>query len=457
MKLRRLWPLGVLALALASTACSGGRKNPADAPVRVLNVAPSFAQLSYRREQITVTNPSMPLSYQGSAQGSTSSTDLVYDEDTYTFTAASPDLANPASEVDRDSFTQKVAAGTRYTFVFLESAGSVTHTVLESPLGPSDTAKALVQATHASENLPRVDLYLEPSGTDIAGAAPWGTVGFKESLATREVAAGVYELTVTEAGNPANVLLTTQPFTIDAPLTTTLVLSPDGGEGIAPLDVVLLNPSGATTLVDPSLPANVRVLNGATDQAPRDVAFNGVFSPPAFSAAAFATPTAYEPLAAAAAVPVNVTPVGNPGVLELDSTADLVASRVYTTFFTGDAGALTLNFWPEDRRRLAGLAKISFYGAHTVTGAPEILLLPPGTDATTAASQSVPTLVILGTVSAITLAPGTYDLWLRDFGTTTILSGPVTVTVAAKGLYGVVTSNDPNGTTIDMTLIDEFL
>jgi len=457
MKLRRLWPLGVLALALASTACNGGRTNPPDAAVRVLNVAPSFAHLTYRREQITLTNPSTSLSYQGSAQGTASSTDLVYDEDTYTFTAASPDLANPTAEVDRDSFTQKVATGTRYTFVFLESGGNVTHTVLESPLGPSDASKALVQTTHANENLPRVDLYLEPSGTDITGATPWGTVGFKESLAPREAAAGVYELTVTEAGNQANVLLKTQPFAIDAPLTTTLVLSPDGGEGIAPLDVVLLNPSGATTLVDPSRPARVRALNGATDQAPRDVAFNAAFSPPLFSAAAFATPTAYEPLAAAAGVPVNVTPVGNPGVLELASTADVVPSRMYTTFFTGDAGALALNFWAEDRRRLAGLAKISFYGAHTVTGAPEILLLPPGTDATTAATQSIPTVVTPATVSAITVAPGTYDLWLRDYGTTTILSGPVTITVAATGLYGVVTSNDANGTTIDMTLIDEFL
>ena len=456
MTLRRLWPLGVLALALASTGCDTGRKNPPDASVRVLNVAPSFPHLTYRREQITVTNPPSPLSYQGSAQGATSGTDFTYDEDTYTFTASSPDPANPVTEVDRDSFVQKVVKGTRYTFVFLESGGAVTHLILESPPAPGDTAKALVQPLHASETVPRVDLYLEPSGTDISGATPWGTIGFKESLAPREVAPGIYELTVTEAGNPANVLLRTQPFTVDAPFLTTLVLSPDAGEGIAPLDVVLLNATGAITLVDPSLPAQVRALNGATDQAPRDVAFNNEFSPPLFSAAAFATPTAYLPLTAAAGIPVNVTPVGNPGVLELTGTADLVSSRMYTTLFTGDAGALALSLGEDDRRRFAGLAKVTFYGAHTVA-VPEILVLPPGTDATTAPSQSNPSFAIPATVSPITVPPGTYEVWLRTFATTTIVGGPVTITVAERGLYGIVTSNDADGTTIDMKLVDEFL
>jgi len=460
MTLHRLWPLGLLALALASTGCDTGRKNPPNATVRVLNVAPSFGALTYRREQVVLTNPPVPLLYQGSASGSSAgSIELSYDEDTYSFTASARDPATLA-DVDRDSFTKKIVTGTLYTFVFLETGGNITHTILESPRVPSDAAKAQVQATHADEGLPSVDLYLEVIGTGIAGATPWGTIGFKESLASREVPPGVYELTITEAGNPANVLLKTQAFTLDAPLSSTLVLSPDAGEGIAPFDVVLLSPGGAITLVDPSLPAMVRALNGALDQVPRDVAFNGQFSPPLFSAAAFAAPTAYQPLAAAASVPVNVTPVGNPGVLELTGAVDLIPSRVYTAFFTGEAGTLGLTFQQDDRRRLADAAKITFYGAHTLQS-PEILVLAPGTDPNTAAGQQQPSVVTPGTISAIAIAPGTYEIWLRvfnaDFTAVTIVGGPVTVTVAARKLYGVVTSDNANGTTIDMTLIDDFL
>src|SRR4029077_3987878 len=104
MTLHRLWPLGLLALALASTGCDSGRKNPPDAVVRVLNVAPSFGALNYRRERVVLTNPSVPLFYQGSASGSSAgSTELSYDEDTYSFTASARDPAT-LSDVDRDSF-----------------------------------------------------------------------------------------------------------------------------------------------------------------------------------------------------------------------------------------------------------------------------------------------------------------------------------------------------------------
>jgi hypothetical protein len=441
--------LGLLALALASPGCDSGRKNPPDATVRVLNVAPSFVSLDYRREEVVATNLPTTLGYQ---QGSS---DLNYDEDTYDFHVSSVDPST-VTRVDRDSFSQKVETGTLYTFVFLESGGNVTHTILESPRLASNATNAQIQATHASEVLRRVDLYLEAPGTDITGATPWGTIGFTESLAAREVPAGTYELAVTEAGNPANVLFTTPAFSLDPLSSTTLALSPDGGEGIAPLNVVLLNGAGATTLIDPSFPALIRALNGATDQAPRDVAFNSQFTPPLFSAAAFGTPTTYEPLTAAESIPVNVTPVGNPGVLELTGSVTLIPTKMYTTFFTGDAGALSLSYQPDDRRKLAGLAKITLYSA-TTSGAPELLILAPGTDPTTVASSQTPTFVTPAGVQPITVLPGTYEVWLRTYLTTTIVGGPVTVTVAEKGFYGIVFSNNANGTTIDMSLIDDFL
>ena len=42
MRFRRLWPLGLLALALASTGCDSGRQNPPDVVVRALNATAEF-------------------------------------------------------------------------------------------------------------------------------------------------------------------------------------------------------------------------------------------------------------------------------------------------------------------------------------------------------------------------------------------------------------------------------
>jgi hypothetical protein len=445
MTLRRLRPLGLLVLALAAAGCSEGRKNPPDATVRILNVAPSYASLGYRREEITALNPPVSLAYEASSD------ELGYDEDTYDFHAS---ILDAGGVTDVDSFSHTVVAGTLYTFIFMESGGGVTHTILESPRFVSDVTNARARATHAIENLPSVDLYLEAQGTDITGAAPWGTIGFKESLASRAVADGVYELTVTEAGNPAHVLFVTQPFALNAATTTTLVLCPDTGEGIAPFGVVLLNALGAIPLVDPNLQASVRALNGATDQAPRDVAFASQFTPPLFSGAAFATPTSYQPLAAGAEIALDVTPAGNPSAPEASTLVTPLGAKMYTTFFTGDAGALGVIFQQDDRRRIAGQAKITFYDAAPVSAVVEALVLKPGTDPTTIATSTA--ILTPGTAQEIAAVPDGYEIWLRDFITSTMLAGPVAVTLADKGLYGIFLSNDANGTTIDISLIDGF-
>lgn len=449
MTLRRLWPLGLLVLALAVAGCSnGGRKNPPDAFVRVLNVVPSVSSLLYRRGQVTSTNSASSVAYQDG------STTFVYDEDTYNFTVATVDLATIASK-DLDTFSLQIVAGTLYTFVYVESGGAVTHTILESPPLPSSTANALVQATHGDEALPTIDLYLVAPDTDVATTTPWGTIGFKQSLTSREVTAGVYELVVTAAGNPANVLYRTGAFTMEAGSNNTLALSPDAGEGIAPLNVILLNGTASTPLIDPSLPSQVRALNGATDQMPRDVAFNNEFTPPQFSNVAFATPTPYAPLTASVTTAVNVTPVGNPGVLELSSAITPVGGKMSTMFFTGDAGALILSPQQDNRRRIAGQGTITFFDAAPVDAAVEILVLAPGTDASKA-PVSLSTIVSAGSVLATAVAPDNYEISLRATdasGTSTIVGGPFALTVVDKGLYEIFLSNDANGTSIDQKLI----
>jgi len=452
MTLHRFWPFGLLALALASTGCnSNGRTNPPDTFVRVLNVVPSRPSLNYRREQITLTNASTNLPFQGAA-----TSDFVYDEDTYNFSVSAIDpAASVPTQIDVDGFSHKVVAGTLYTFVFIESGGVVEHAILEQPRVPSDKANAQVQALNGDEQLPAVDVYLETSGSGIAGATPWGTIGFRESIASKEVAAGVYELTVTEAGNAANVLFTTQPFTVDSTTSTTLVLSPDAGEGIAPFSVVLLNGAGATPLTDPSFPTYVRALNGATDQAPRDVAFNSQFTPPLLSAAAFGTPTPYQPLVGGSTTHVDVTPAGNPGVLEVSTDIIFTGAKTNTLFFTGDAGALRLVTQLDDHRRVTGQGKVTFYDAAPVATPVEVLFLLPGADPLTA-PLSVSTFMNTGDVLPIAIAPEAYEIFLRkydDAGAKTIVGGPFSLTVVERGLYEVLFTNDANGTTVDLTLI----
>jgi hypothetical protein len=198
----------------------------------------------------------------------------------------------------------------------------------------------------------------------------------------------------------------------------------------------------------------VRVLNATNDKAPRDVAFYGQFSPPQFAATAFATPTARSAVTAGTEVPITVTPAGNPGVLELDQIVALGAGFPYTVMIHGDAGALAQVSALDDLRRITGIAKIRLLNAAPQFFATELVLVPPGGDPARvfAVSQLVPGVV--GT--PVEVIPETYDLYLRDFATTTIVAGPISVTLASRGIYSVLATNGDSSASANVTLFDDF-
>jgi hypothetical protein len=197
----------------------------------------------------------------------------------------------------------------------------------------------------------------------------------------------------------------------------------------------------------------VRVLNGAADGAPRDVAIDGQFSPPLFAAVPFAEATEF------ASVPsgdhtLNVTPPGNPGALELNQTITTTAPSYYTLIFGGEAGALTHVLVPDERRRVAGAAKLRFFNAASQFSSLDFLVAFENGDINLVFPQAV--LGAPGASSSIVLQPGTYKFALRQSSTTNIVAEPQTLTVESGGLYGVLAINGPDTSTATMVLLDDF-
>ena len=455
MIFRSFWPLGLLALALATTGCDSGRKNPPDTVIRVLNATANYPSLIFWRGAVQASPTTAPIQvdFLGGDQG-------TWDEDTYNFHVTYSDLQTRAP-VEVETFSKQLVAGTWYTFVLYQKAGAVTHTVIESKPVSATATDVQVQAIHVAEGVQPLDVYLVAPDADVLGATPWGTVAFEGTLPSTNVAAGDYEVVATEHGNPAHRLYTSSGFTLSAGAALTLAFTPDSGEGIQPFSMTVLNDK-STVLTDPSLPAVMRVINGATDRQPRDVAFNNVFTPPLFAGTVFGTPTPYSPLAAGTDVPVNVTPAGNPGVLEYSGTYSPTSAASYTTLVVGPTGALFTNTEADDRRRVKGQAKIKVYGAAPSCAVCDVLVLTAGTDPNTLepldpiyGTDPYPQ-VGLGSIISVTQWAGDFDVVVRTQGTKTIVSGPTRVTLKDAGLYGIVLTDDPNGTTVDTTLIDDF-
>ena len=436
-----LFSVGLALLALGLAACDTGRKAPPKVEVRVLNAVPRYQSLDYRRVE------SMPATIDFKTGNA-----FTYDEDTYTFNVETFDAITGRPERIL-SFPQKVVSGTTYTFVVYDAGTTIDRVVLEVPTIPTNATDVQVQGVHVGKDLPPVDFYLTAPGTDLLATTPLGTVGFLQQIAPRRMPAGPYEITVTSVGNPTNVLLKSSTFNLDAARSISFTITPDAGSSNQPFSVVAFG-DVSNPFFNIQAPASLRVVNAPADQAPRDVAIDSQFSPPTFPAVPFATATAYGNIPAGRDVKINVTPAGNPGVLEVDATTLFSASVLYTMIVGGNPGALSYNLLLDDNRRYTKYGTVRFYSGATQIPSTLFFLFPTGTDISTAAPLA--SVAAPGGSSQFPLPPGTYNLVLENLDTASVVAGPIPITINAGGVYGVLATNNPNGVSADVTLLDDF-
>ena len=295
---------------------------------------------------------------------------------------------------------------------------------------------------------------MQPTGIGIVGAAPRGTVSFLGQVAPKTFASGDYEITLTAAGNPSNVLFASSAVNLAAGITNVLVIADESGQGSAAISLIVSQDS-SFVLYSANATSGVRAINFADDGAARDFAINHEYSPPILPAVPFGTATNYVPVPVSASLPITVTPVGNPGVLELDSQLSAPAGTLNTVMFAGPAGTLLPQIVTDDRRRIRNEAKIRFFNAaNQFTAATEMVLVPPGTtDQTTVAPATL--LLAPALTDYLYTTPGEYDLLFRETGTNAVRAGPIHVNLVSGGIYGFMTLNGPDTATATVVFIDD--
>ncbi|HET8696457.1 MAG TPA: DUF4397 domain-containing protein, partial [Gammaproteobacteria bacterium] len=370
MKARRLLPLGLAMLALALTACNGGRKALPDTTVRVVNVVPRLFTLDFRREESTAST--LPFK---------SGSVFTYDEDTYDFNVDALN-GNTGAQQRVLSFPQQVLAGNTYTFVFYDTGTSVGQVTLQAADIPANATDTQVDVVNAATGQPPMDFYLTPTNSGIVGATPLGTLPFLEHVAARRMPADSYEITITAAGDPSTVLFKSQSLNLPAGRYSSFVIAAEAGASNNPISVVAIG-DVAGSFVNVNAPASLRVINAAADQGPRDIAVDGQFSPPLFAAVPFATATAYAPVPTSSGLKFNVTPPGNPGTLELDAALSTGPTVQYTVLVSGMPGALSQVNFVDDNRRIPAVGKIRFYNAAPQIPSIDFFVVTPGTDLAT--------------------------------------------------------------------------
>jgi hypothetical protein len=436
MNLRHAVSCGFVCAALVLTGCEKGREAPGRVNVQVVNAASGMEGVVFRREQDT--RGQTNLAFKGA-------TVAVYDADTYDF------YATDIADIRRTfTFAETLETDTTYAFVLTEVAGEIKPVVITYP---KTTANPQVISLNAASGMPAMDLYVEPAGVGIVGAAPRGTFGPQEQIPAFAVPTGTYELWLTAAGNPSSVLLTSPAVALDANTVSTFVVVAENGQGTVPLSIVLLQGS-PVVLLDQHATSELRVINGANDQGARDVAIDSQFTPPLFSATTFGEPTPYAQVPTAS-MKVNITPVGDQGVLEAEASYTGTIGQRATMLFNGPAGTLVPLIVGDDGRRLTAQGKIRFMSAiSTPTTSLDFVVTFPDQDPNTVAGLT--NLFAPGISAYTALEPGDYDLYLRQSFTANYYAGPIRLSLAAGGLYAVLAVDGPDTATANVRLLDDF-
>ena len=251
-----------------------------------------------------------------------------------------------------------------------------------------------------------MDLYLERPGVGIAGATPRGSFNVQEQIAARALPSGDYELWLTGAGNPANVLLASTTITLNTATTSTFIVVPETGRARRRLSVLVTQGGPSQFSTTATSTSELRVVNGATDTR-RATSRSTVCSRRRCSRRLRSASRPPMRRLRSARKRCNVTPVGNPGVLELETQIAPTPAQRVTMMFTGPAGALLYAVIADDGRRIKREAKVSFMNAVSQFLAVDFVVTLPGGDPTNVAPQSV-----LG-------APGSQFAYSRSLPATT--------------------------------------
>ncbi len=440
MKPKLLLTITIL-LSLAVSGCDGGRENPPDVFVSFIHAAPSQGPITFRREEAIEAS----LDYKQSVT-------RTFDIDVYNSPLA---ISTAGAAAERlVSFTHELVAGTNYTIVATEVGGQLQQLILEAPSTEPNSTNAQVALLHVAPTLGAVDVFLEAPGADLSLVLPLGTISFGEDLAPRTIDAGDYEFTLIQVASPFAVLLRSVTFPLSAAQSALFAIIDGAEQGIAPVAVVV---TGSTnfSFVDRDLLSQIRVINTISDRSSLDVGIDDEFSPPLFPGLSFGTISDYVTTITPGAHDLTARPVDNPGVLEVNFPFAVEAGRFGTFFIANDPGATSTSFSIDDYRPIVGEITVNLYNAAQLFQFVDVFIAPVGTDLNTI----FPTASLLpgASLPGLAIAPGDFELTIRDGGTVTVLAGPTSMTLIEGGFYGIlITDSLSDPSNVDLTLFDDF-
>ena len=408
--------VGMLLLAVGCTGDSAFPTATGKGTVRVINAIEASPSIIYSIEE----------AFQQRLRYKEATTGRRWDDFLYTFNFDVAFLGE--TEVRRVARKAlKVDADRDYTLVLTGAIDAPTVLVWEADeriFEGSETVFA-VRFAHTAPSLGDVDVYFAAEGTPPAIGEQRGTLSFGEALDPIDVPSGDYVLTLTTAGDPANIVYESSPIGYVEQTTFMLPIF-DGNElDLAPFSVRAFNLAGGTSsLPDVRVTPTVRIIQASIDLPPSDVYDDEMLTNQVLAN------HMYGDFTGDITVPVGVTSytytaVGNTGAIQFESGIDAVDGTRNNFVVIGTEGSRVATTFVPDRESISTLVKMRIF--HAAQNHEQLDIYVVDADTSIDAEDPIARTTYSLRLGELIFDAGSYDVYTTVVDEKTVVSGPTRI------------------------------
>jgi hypothetical protein len=419
----------LLAIIAAATVagCGGESALPeatGDGVIRMINAIPTSPEIGFLIEERTL----------GSVAYKSNSSPQRWDDLSYTFNF---EISRPlVSNTRIASRLLDVVRDTEYTFVVRGSVDAATVDVWEIPERSFSGSETVFEMRmgHAADALGAVDVYLAPESAAPALGDLVATLAPGEVSTPADVEQAIYVVTITSAGEPADMLYQSVPTQIVSSQSVLITVFEGDANDTAPVTIRIFNGQGlSSALPDARFPPTARFVHATRDLGTSDIYDDEALQNRIVENFAFGDVTGDIDMAVGE-LTITATAPGNVGAIQLEDALTTFAGSHVNYYFTVVADELVGAQVPVDRRSIETIARLSFF--HSASNHPlvDLYVVEAGTSIEGALPRQIGLAYGLQT-PAISLTAGSYDIYVTTFGEKTVLDGPISLEAALGDVF----------------------
>jgi len=417
--------------ATAVAGCGGDSSLPeatGDGTVRMINAIPTSPEVGFLIEERVI----------GTVAYKSNSSPQSWDDLTYTFNFDISRLQQSEATRIASQFLD-VTRDVEYTFVLRGSVDAATVDVWEIPERSFSGTETIFEMRigHAADALGSVDVYLglESAAPDIGDLV--ATLAPGEVSTPADVEQDAYIVTITSAGNPADVLYQSLPTEIVANQSALIMVFEGDANDTAPVTIRIFNERGLSSpLTDARFPPTTRFVHATMDLGTSDIYDDAALQNRIVADLAFGDVTGDIDMAVGE-LTITATAPGNIGAIQFEDNLTTFAGSHLNYYFTVLADELAGAQVAVDRRSIETIARLTFFHSASNHEFVDLYVV----DAGTAIDDSFPRQIGLSyglQTSSIGLRAGSYDIYITTAGEKTVLDGPISVEMALGDVFEAV-------------------